>query len=1043
MGKLIRFFLDNTHLNHILLVFLIISGVYAYIKIPKELFPDMALNKIVISGSYPGASANNLDKMAVRDIEDDVSAVSGVGKIESVITPGRFSVIITLDEDAHEIDVLNRVKDAIANIGRNLPADMNMPVARSLVKMRYFIKLSVSSEKLDFDELLEQAKDIRSRLLKVAHISQVDIYGDSDKKVEIKLDALALRAYHLNPSDVISVIKNLSYTFPIGDIDDEKQFVFVSTVNGKETVEEWENSLLKIGDRSIYLKDIATVSIHHPHDRTMASFNGQKSITLSVYKDMEGDLIVMANEMYDRIDHFNKLYEKVDIAIFQDGSKPVKNRLNIIISSLTLGLILIFFTMYYLINRNIAIVVSIGIPFAFIIGLLFIYFMGYSLNLISLVGALLVVGLAVDDAVIVSENIQRHIDEGMDAYEAAFTGTKEVFLPILLATATTMAAFLPMFMMTGEMGLFIKLIPVVVIMVLLGSLVESFLFLPLHAKEILKRESPSLDWSWMTNRYEKILHKLLHYKKTTLIVFFVGVPLLTFAVLKMLSFQFFPTFDTDKIYITGKLKINTRLQQSYDIAHKIELDILKRKKELSVKTVSTLSGKRKSLGQDWETASNMFYLTIELEDRTEQNFVEKYINPVLNLSFDFNDPRKVRSLSSFEIADRLRSLIEPYRSRYDFMEFAVMERKIGMIKTDIELNLIGTDSQKIEKAVKKIEARLHENPYVNEIVDNIRYGKMEYKIRINGYGEELGLTEGYVASILSGYFLGGRKAMTFDDDGVVEITTEFKEKDRLSRLLNFDVPLGDGRFVALNDVAEFIIMQDYEKIEKDNGYIVKTVSANVDKTRTTSGQVFDGLKETLDTIGNSGIDIKIGGEKEKNQQLKDDMIQAVVVAMFLMLILLLLIFPKIKYALMILSVIPASIVGALIGHLLMGMNIGMTSIIGMLGLAGVVINDGIIMLDFLHGTHDTKSFYRRAKQRLRPIVITTVTTFIGLSTLMFFATGQAKIMQPLSISLGFGLLWGTIINLLYLPTLYAFVNRISPEKKSEVDIQNFAKAAEV
>ncbi len=1032
MNKFIRYFLDNTHLNHVLLVFLLISGVYAYIKIPKELFPDMALDKIIVSGAYSGASANNLDKMAVRDIEDDISAVSGVGKVESIIIPGRFTVVVTLDENAREIDVLNRVKDAIANVGRNLPADMNVPIARSLVKMRNFIKLTVSSENLVFDELLKEAQDIKSRLVKVANITQVDIYGDSDKKVEIQLDSQAIRAYQLNPSDVINVIRNLSYTFPIGDIDDEEQFIFVSTVNGKESAEAWQNTLLKIGDKSLYLRDIATVLIHHPRDKTLASFNGKKSITMNIYKDMSGDSIVMAKEMYKRIDHYNQLYDKVDIAVFQDSSKPIKNRLNLIISSLTLGLILIFFTMYFLINRNIAIVVSIGIPFAFIIGLLFIYYMGYSLNIISLIGALLVVGLAVDDAVIVSENIQRHIDEGMDSYEAAYTGAKEVFIPILLATMTTVVAFLPMFMLTGEMGLFIKLIPVVVIMVLLGSLIESFLFLPLHAKSILKRETSSLDWTWMTDRYKKLLHRLLSYKKVTLGIFFIGVPLLTFGVLKMLNFQFFPVFDTDKVYITGKLKMNTNLAQSYEIAHTIELDLLEKKEELFIKTISNLSGKRKSVGQEWETASNMFYLTIELEDRVEQNFVEEYINPVLNLSFNFNDPNKIRDLSSFEIADRLRSLIKPYESRYEFMEFAVLERKIGMIKTDIEINLIGANNQKIQEAVNKIEAKLHENPYVNDIVDNIRYGKMEYKIKINDYGEQLGLTEGYVASILSGYFLGSRKAMTFDDDGVVEITTEFKEKDHIYKLFDFDIPLSDGRFVTLSDVADFITIQNYEKIEKDNGYIVKTVSANVDKIQTTSTKALDKLNEVLDSIKESGIEIKIGGEKEKNEQLKTDMISAVVVAMFLMLILLLFIFPKIKYALMILSVIPASIVGALMGHAVMGMNIGMPSVIGMLGLAGVVINDGIIMLDFLHGTHDTAAFYKRAAQRLRPIVITTVTTFVGLSTLMFFATGQAKIMQPLAVSLGFGLIWGTVINLLYLPTLYAFVNKIRPEYKEKV-----------
>ncbi len=1027
MNRLIRFFLENTHLNHVLLAFLLVSGIYAYITIPKELFPDIMLNKIAISGAYPGASANTLDKMAVRDIEDEVGSVNGIAEVDSIIAPGSFGVILTLDDEAMPDQALDKVKDAIANIRQNLPPDMNEPVARLLDHSRDLIKLAISSETLSFDELLIEAKRIRSRLLKMEHINEVDIYGDSDKKIEIKIDSEALKAYDLNPSDVIGVIKNLSYTFPIGDIDDEEQFIFVSTVNGKATQKGWEETLLQIGSRYLYLKDIAAVKIHHPRDVTLASFNGKNSLTLSLSKDTTGNSIELSKILHQKIEAYNHEFKDIRFDLYHDNSIPIKNRLNVIISNLTLGLILIFFTMYFLINRNTAIVVSLGVPFAFIIGLLFIYIMGYSINIISLVGALLVVGIAVDDAVVVSENIQRHIDEGMEPSAAALTGVKEVMFPIIMATLTTVVAFMPMFMLSGEMGLLIKLIPVVVIMVLFGSLLESFLFLPLHAKTLLKKSSPSRDWSWVTDRYERMLHLMLHYRKTTLMIFFIAVPLMTVGTMKMLHFQFFPSFDGDKLYITGKLNTNTKLETTFDIAQKINNDLLADRDELFIKSISLLSGKRKNVSQEWVRGSNMFYITIELHDMVDTNFVNRYINPILDLSFEFNDPAKIRTEYSYKMADIIRARLKQYEQQYNFDEFAVMERKVGLIKSDIEINLISNNDEEIQKAVSMLEAKLHSIGDVNDIINNIRYGKIEYKIKINHYGEQLGLTEGYVASILSGYFLGNRKAQSYDESGVVDITTEFDDKDNISKLIDFDIPLKDGRFVVLNEVADFIQVQDYESIVKEDGNIVKTVTANVDKIKTTATQVLEKIQPTLDAIAASGIIVDIHGEEEKKKDLKRDMLRAVGAALFLMLILLLFIFPKIKYALMILSVIPFSIFGALLGHLITGMHIAMPSIIGMLGLAGVVINDGIIMLDFLHGTRDTKAFYKRAKQRLRPIVITSVTTFIGLSTLMFFATGQAKIMQPLAISLGFGLLWGTVINLLYLPTLYAFVNKIRPE----------------
>jgi len=290
----------------------------------------------------------------------------------------------------------------------------------------------------------------------------------------------------------------------------------------------------------------------------------------------------------------------------------------------------------------------------------------------------------------------------------------------------------------------------------------------------------------------------------------------------------------------------------------------------------------------------------------------------------------------------------------------------------------------------------------------------------------LGLSEASVAKMLSGYFLEKRLATTFNERGVMEIKTEDVNKDKIASLLDFNIALGDGRFVKLTDIAEIIKRRDYEKIDKLNGNIVKTLFANVDKHKITPTEILSQLEESLNEIRNSGIEVNLLGEKEKKNQLMGDMKSTLTLAAFLILLTLLLIFSKIKYALMVMSVIPLSILWALVGHKLLGVNLTMPSIIGILGLSGVVINDGIIMLDFLHGTHKSQEFFARAKHRLRPIIITSVTTFLGMFTLIFFATGQAVILQPIAISIGFGLLWGTVLNLLYLPTLYALVNGIKP-----------------
>jgi len=258
----------------------------------------------------------------------------------------------------------------------------------------------------------------------------------------------------------------------------------------------------------------------------------------------------------------------------------------------------------------------------------------------------------------------------------------------------------------------------------------------------------------------------------------------------------------------------------------------------------------------------------------------------------------------------------------------------------------------------------------------------------------------------------------------VEIRTEAADKDDIRALEDFDVPLSDGRTVRLTDVVTFHKSRDFMQIKKRDGEVVKSVFATIDKHKTTATQVLDAIEPLLESIKKEGISIRLMGEKEKDEQLAHEMQHATMVALFLILIALLVIFDRIKYALMVMSVIPFSILGALAGHLMMGLNLSMPSVIGILGLAGVVVNDGIIMLDFLHGTHDPSRFFERAALRLRPILITSITTFLGLFTLIFFATGQAVILQPIAVAIGFGLLWGTVLNLFYLPTLYAVVNKI-------------------
>ncbi|MBD3823829.1 MAG: efflux RND transporter permease subunit, partial [Epsilonproteobacteria bacterium] len=574
MNRLIEYFIDNRRLNYALLAFLIFMGVSAYIKIPKEMFPDVELDKILVRGTYAGTSASVMDKMAVRDLEDGMSSIVGITKSETLITPGGFAITLTLDEHANRANTLSKVKDAISQTRQYLPSDMSEPTAIIMDKSKSLLHLSISSQTLSKAELIVLTKELKNKIARIPNINEVAIRGDSEEQLSIRLNSEAIRAYGLDHSALLGAISNLSYIYPIGNIEEQGNFVFISTTEASRDALEWQESVLKVGEKFVRLGDVASVALEFPQDDTLASFNGVMSMNLVISKGEQGNSMELSQKLRAYIEKIKPSYPDVSFDFYQDNSKPIEKRLNIVVSNMMFGLVLVFLSLYILINLRIAFIVAMGIPFSFIIGLLFIYYMGYTINIVSLLGALIVIGIVVDDAIVVSENIQRHIDEGMEPRAAAITGVKEMILPVTLATVTTVVAFLPMFMLKGEISLFLILIPIVVVMILLGSLLESFLFLPLHAVEFLKKSNNLVDWTGFQELYARVLSYFISYKKTFLLLFLILIPIATFMTMKSMKFQFFPNFDGNNLYISGKMDINTPLEETYRIAGEIERELM-------------------------------------------------------------------------------------------------------------------------------------------------------------------------------------------------------------------------------------------------------------------------------------------------------------------------------------------------------------------------------------------------------------------------------------------------------------------------------------
>ncbi|RXK13243.1 multidrug transporter AcrB [Halarcobacter mediterraneus] len=1024
MNKLINYFLKNSNLNHTLLLFIFVMGIFSFIKIPKEIFPSTQLEALRVTGYYNGASAQNLNNFAVSEIENQIESIAGVEKVSTFISSGYFSIKVELQDMADKSEVTNDLKDAVSIAKKYLPSDMDEPTVSSINSQWSLLSISLSSSSVNRKLLQDISENLKSSLMQIDHISQIDIYGDSDLQVSIILNHKKINSYELNSTSIINAIRELSYIYPVANIEQVGNHIYLSAKNDKFDKNFWKSAVLEVDNKKVFLKDIADINIGLPSQDTIARLNGKNTISLRVYKDKVGDSIKLSKRVRDLVEQTQKKHKDITLTITNDNSIPISDRIKTIISNITLGLILVAFAMYILISARLSFVIVLGIPFSFIIGLIFIELMGYSLNMMSMMAMLIALGIVVDDAIIVSENIQRYLDEGESKEEAILKGTKQMIVPVIIAGMTTVFAFLPMLLISGEMGLLMKLVPIVISCLILSSIIESFLFLPLHSKHILKAKEKQLDWTKVYNLYERILHKTIEYKKSFLIGFFILVFSIIYLVISNSRFQFFPDMDSNNIILSVKLNKSMPLHKTDEIAKKYEKLLLESSKNIYIKNIDSYIGWYRDITGSSETIENGFTIFVVLEDFRDENFIESYINPVLNLSFDFERNNKTRLISTNEAMNRIQELLLPLFKDDNVLEHNVITRGIGVVQTDIEILLSSDDTTMLIETIGDIKNKLENIKGVKDISDNTKLSDNEYKFKVNQYGKTLGLTDTKIANAINNFFLEKEQTTTFNKDGIVKVMTKSLYKDNFEELKRFQVPFGNNQFVLLDEVVNFTIEKNFERIDKEDGKIYKKIFANVDNTIINANEVLKKLEIEFENAREKGIVIDFGGEKEKSDKMAFDLLKAFLVAMFLIFITLLINFPSFKSAFVILSVIPFTILGPIVGHFIVGINLNSQSLIGMLGLAGVVINDGIVMLDFLQHSKTKEDFFLKAKQRVRPILITSITTMLGLFTLIFFPSGESVMLQPIAVSLGFGILWGTVLNLIYVPAFYATLFKI-------------------
>ena len=1035
MRNFITFAVDKPIINHILMVFMLLLSIFAYQNIPKEIFPPSELDQISITGGYPGASADVLDKMAVKNMEDELKSISEIENIDTSIQNGFFNLKAEIKPGSDNQLVLSDVKDIIANIRRDLPADMDEPIARITVHDFPLLLVAISGE-VPKKTLLEIAEDLKSRLSAYKDLSGITIRGDADDEVLIQIDNEKLAAYELPKESVYQAISRLSSIFPIGTIEQKGSHLYLSTINGEKSVEALESALITVTGKRIRLGDIAHVNFGLSESNEISHFNGVQNISININKTKEGNAIALSKEIKAMLKEVQKEYKEVVFEAYTDTSVWIKNRLNLVSSNILFGLILVFLALLLSVNYKIALVVAIGIPASFMITLIAADMIGYSLNMLTLLGALIALGMLVDEAIVVAENIFRHMEMGKSPRDAAIDGSLEMFPAVLTATLTTVFAFLPLLILSGEMGMFMKVLPVMISILLVSSLFEAFYFLPLHSKEFFSMKGTEIAhnrsdlWIKLDVLYEKLLGTLLKRKKRSLFLLVLFIVLSTAGMLGLTKFKLFPEFDSTQIYLNGKVDVNYKLEDTEEVVADLEKKLLDYYGEGEVSSITSVIGLLFNSDQTFETGNNLFHIFINLHEKAPENFFDTYLNPIFSLEYDGSD--MIRKHKAQEIAkETQKDVIEAAKQikipngEKLFSEINLFVPQTGIVGNDIEIGLNTLDEQKQLQAIQELKKALSAIEGVFDVNDNAREGVKELKFRVNEYGQMLGFSEAYVTSVLKGSFLKGEYGKMFDEKGLIRVRIEDPSKDDTLQIRSVKLTTPDGKSVVrLDEICDFTYKKSYVKIFKEDGDRVRTVIARVESKTILATEVMGQIKPLLETFEKEGIKVIIKGEEKENKQMKKEMSQAALIAIFLIFIALVWMFNSLVLPLIIISTIPLSIVGALVGTYVMGINLTMPGVMGMIGLAGVVVNDGLIMLSFIKNSKDQDEMMDKAGHRLRPILLTSITTVLGLSSMIFFASGQALIIQPMAISLGFGIAWATVLNLYYVPLMYSVIYRV-------------------
>jgi len=1021
---MIAWFTRNHVAANLLLISIVLGGLFSLSsKLPLEVFPSFVSDRINISVSLRGSTPEDAEKGVTIRIEEALQDLEGIKQISSRSSEGSSQVSVEVDTGYDERELLADIKSRVDAIN-TFPADAEKPVIGLIQRKREVIAVTVSSD-YNEKETLEYAEQVRDELLRIPAITQVELSGVRNYELAIEVSQDTLRQYDLTLAQISSAIANSSSDISAGNLKTEGGDVLIRSKGQAYRKDEFASIVIKnqADGTIIRLSDIATINDDFEETPVRTRFNGKQAAFIDVYRIGPQSAIEVADAVKNYITSEQaNLPQGFYLSYWDDDSEVVKSRIATLTSNALQGGILVLGLLTLFLRPAIAFWVFIGIPVSFMGAFMAMAAFGVTINVISLFGFILVLGIVVDDAIVTGENVYTHLKTAKSGEEAAIKGTQEVATPVTFGVLTTVAAFLPLGFIEGARGAIFAQIPVVVIPVLLFSLIESKFVLPAHLKYIKLRQQKGKGskLEQLQQRFaDGFEHAILKYyqpvlglalrNKLATVSLFMGVFLiiLTMITSGWTKFIFFPRIPSETVRVNLTFPAGT----PFEVTNKYIIDMSDKARELQRKY------------QDEETGQsiilNILASTGGRGGAANSGSVRFEITPAEQRESD---------IGSRELVKEWRQLIGVIPGA----ESLTFRAEIGRSSNPIDIQLSGNSITTLQTVAEQIKQRLATYPSVFDIADSMSDGKEELQIELTEQGLALGLNRVDVSRQVRNSFFGVQvqRIQRGRDDVRVMVRLPIDERRSVADLKDILIQTPNGGRVPLSHVATLVPGQSPSTITRIDRYRTLNVSADVEKTDTNMTVLQADLKTYLDELVQQypGVSHSLEGEAKEQRESFGSLLWGMVFVFFVIYGLLAFPFKSYLQPLVVMSIIPFGMIGAVIGHWIMAMELTIMSLLGMLALIGVVVNDSLVLVDFINkkrseGLDLMEAVKTAGVARFRPVMLTSLTTFIGLMPLLFEKATQAQFLIPMAVSLGFGIIFATFITLLLVPVNYMLMER--------------------